>query len=163
MTTDAPARPLRKGDRVTPNPNYAGLPAQTLGRIFIVDKVNPKNVRTTAEDGGRGTNFPADAYVRVQPGETAPDVTARLRRELPLGRPYEPAVHFTLGEIVTLKTAFRDWGTDEPLIVFKDGGDKVNVTKLGGDNDRYVRVPKAGLVKRDRSWLAERLMDEATA
>jgi hypothetical protein len=164
--TAAPTRKLAKGDRVTPDPDFPGLPAHTLGSIYIVEKVNPKNVIARPETGGgRGVNFPADAYLRVQPGQTVSDVARATATPVP----FEETTFFTAGEIVTIKRAVgargETWGTDDPMVVIRDGGQRtVNVTKLGGaDDDRYLRVPRAGLTKRDIGWLTERLMEEATS
>lgn len=143
---------LRSGDRVYVDPEYPNVGGSVLGRVFTVDKVNPKNVRCTAEDGGRGINYPAESLKRYEGGDV-PAAAAVL------GRPYEPIEFFTAGEIVTLKRAWKDWSTETPLVVLQDKVNKVNVTLLGGDGDRYLRVGREGLERRSVEWLAEALLE----
>lgn len=142
-------RLFSKGDRVYVDPAFDGAAAGVLGRVFVVDKVNPKNVRCHAEDGGRGINYPKEALKLYEGGE------------VPVGRPFVPIADtefFSAGEIVTLKRAYKDWTAETPLVVLVDKVNKVNVTLLGGDGDRYLRCPREGLVKRDLDWLAEALI-----
>lgn len=140
------------GDRVHVDPEGLGVPPGVVGRTFVVAKVNPKNVKCSATDGGRGINFPA--YLLV-PG----DAPAAPARAAVVGLPFVPREFFTLGEVVTLKRPMAGTPADLPYVVMKDDGrGKVNVAPLGGDRDRYVRVPTAGLVKRDLTWLAEHLV-----
>lgn len=141
-----------KGQRVAVDPDFPGAARDVLGRTFVVQKVNPRNVQCTAEDGGRGINYPKESLVALADGEQAPGLTPR---------PYVPREFFTCGEIVTLNRPFKHWTTDQPMVVLADKGNRVNVTPLGGDADRYVRVPPAGLTKRSVEWLAERLVDMA--
>jgi hypothetical protein len=144
---------MKVGDRVVVNPD-SGAQRSVLGRVYVVDKVNPRNVRCKAEDGGRGINWPAELLLPA----TEENIAAQSNSP----RPFQPVEFFTLGEIVTLKLPFRDFDTEVPMVVV-GGRDKVNVAPLGGANDRYVRVPSSGLVRRDREWLATRLLEEVTA
>lgn len=141
---------FRVGDRVTPVSDER-IPAGCRGRVFIVRKVNPKNLRCDAADGGRGFNCPAALLVAA----TEENVKAGGA----VSRPFVPREFFSLGEIVSLKRPWRDWTTETPLVV-TGGRDKVNVTLVGGDKDRYLRVPSSGLVRRDRGWLVEALEAE---
>lgn len=150
---------FRRQQRVTVKPECAHrAQASVMGRVFVVEKVNPKNLQCSAEDGGRGINYPKDMLMAAPaPGEPLP--------EIPIGRPYEPAREefFVAGEVVTLDRAFKDFGTNTPMVVLQDKGTKVNVAPLFGDGDRYVRAVPTGLTKRDATWLAERLLDRVTA
>lgn len=144
---------MKRGDRVVTVADPS-IPRSVAGRVFIVEKVNPKNVICRAEDGGRGINYPKTLL-------TAATDDALAASSAP--RPFVPVEHFEVGTIVTLTRPYRDWTTETPLVVIGGRGDKVNVTLIGGDHDRYVRVPaRSGLVRRDLAWLAERLLDEAT-
>src|SRR5437764_13157364 len=118
---------FQEKDRVTPRDDER-VPASCRGRVFIVRKVNPKNIQCDATDGGRGINFPADLLAPA----TEENIDAGRR---PVSRPFEPREVFTLGEIVSLKRQWRDWTTDTPLVV-TGGRDKVNVTVIGGPGDR---------------------------
>lgn len=150
---------FRRQQRVIVKPECAHqAPSGVMGRVFVVEKVNPKNLLCQAEDGGRGINYPKDSLMPAPPpGEPLP--------EIPLGRPYEPAreEYFAAGEVVTLDRAFKDFGTNTPMVVLQDKGTKVNVAPLFGDGDRYVRAAPTGLIKRSPAWLAERLLDRVTA
>lgn len=133
-----------EGDRVTPV-NTVGVPPETLGRVFVVVKVNPKNLRCCAEDGGRGINFPPHILL------PATDENVAAGRKL---QPFTPVEFFDAGQIVTLKRPWRSWATDTPLVVLKDDGKgKVNVTLLGGADGQYLRISSAGLEKRGLAWL----------
>lgn len=137
---------MRPGDRVVVNPDYPGVRANVLGRVYVVDRVNPKNVVCRPEDGvGRGINYPKESLLPATDENIAKAAAPR---------PYEPREFFTCGEIVTTKVPVKGREADEPFIVLKDDGNKVNIALLGGDNDRYWRMPASGLVKRDRTWLA---------
>jgi len=138
--------PFKLGDRVTPA-NVDGVPPQCLGRVYVVRKLNPKNIRCEAEDGGRGINFPAHLLL--------PATDENVAAGNSLGVPYESREYFNPGEVVTLTKQWKDWTTDLPLVVLVDKGDKVNVTPLGGADGRYLRVGPRGLVKRDLRWLYE--------
>lgn len=148
-TTD---RKYKIGDRVTPDPAAPNVPAATIGRIFKVTKVNPVNIQAEAEDGGRGINYPASILLPADQAPTGPAATV-------LGRPFEPIEFFTLGEIVTFTpgSAPKGYTDTSPFVAYKDDGKKVNVTPLGGAEDRYWRANRRILVKRDLAWLTEQL------
>jgi len=142
---------LKPGDHVYVDPNFPGAAADVLGREFIVQKINPKNVKCAAVDGGRGINYPATSLV-VYDGGGIPG-PERVQQQ--------PVEFFTAGEIVTLARPWKDWTTETPLVVLADKGRRVNVTPLGGAGDMYLRTPHVGLVKRDLAWLTERLVEQA--
>lgn len=150
-------RKFKVNDRVTPDPAALGVPASTIGNVYVVKKTpggSRKNYQCDAEGGGRGINFPAEMLL---PADAAPSGAAAV-----LGRPFEPTAWYEVGEVVTFKRPPSGYTDKSPFVVFKDSGEKVNVTPLGGAEGRYWRVPKRGdlLVKRDLAWLAERLVDE---
>lgn len=151
------------GDKVTPKADAYGVPKDTLGRVFEVTKVNPKNTKAKALDGGRGINFPQEILVAATDENVAAGEAARGSV---FGRSVEPVrdEFFKPGEIVTLKRPWRDWTTETPLVVIADKGRKVNVVPLGGAAElgRYLRVPPTGLEKRSRGWLAALLIEVET-
>jgi hypothetical protein len=154
-------REFKVGDRVTPVADpYGdlGIPNDTKGRVFVITKVNKVNNKASAEDGGRGINFP-DAILAPATDENV----AAGRGSLNGSRPYVAREEYDTGAIVTLKRAWRGISTDDPFVVVKDGGGKtVRIVKLGGDAGRYLRIPPTGLVTRDVEWLAERLVETVT-
>jgi hypothetical protein len=153
MDTNTQTRKFTIGDKVTPDPDAHGIPKATVGRIFIVRKVNPKNILCDAEDGGRGISYPAEVLLPATDENLAKATTAR---------PFVPREFFVCGEVVTFaRSAPKGFDLDSPFVVLKDNGEKVNVAPLGGDEDRYWRVPHAGLTKRNIVWLTESLLDRA--
>lgn len=155
MTVTTAVRPFKPGDRVHVDPQYPGAPRSVLGRTFVVKKVNPKNVSCESTDGGRGINYPKDSLVLgdAERGTGAPGSPV-------IGVPFVMPEFFGLGEIVTLKRPMPGTPADLPYVVIKDDGrDRVNVALVGNNDGRYVRAGRTGLVKRDREWLATRLLD----
>lgn len=142
---------FKVGDRVVVNPEYSDIvPAQTLGHVFKVYKVNPKNVRCESETPGmRGINYPAYLLMPAPPaGES-----------VPIGRPFQSREFFALGEVVTINadglnmlrgSTLQEVDEATPMVVVKEG-EKVMVTKLGGWDDRYLKMPPRTLVKRTLS------------
>jgi hypothetical protein len=153
MPTPAPlAIRYRVGDKVTPDPDGFGVPADTLGRVFTVAKINKVNMRCTADDGGRGINFPPSLLIPA----TEENVNKAFKP-----RPFVKREFFHAGEIVTVNRPNRKLDTRQPMVVIKhDGGERVNLARLGGEGGRYWRWPATDLVKRDTAWLAERLIEE---
>lgn len=146
---------LKVGAKVTPIANDERVPAECRGRVFTVDKLNPKKAKCSADDGGRGINFPYELLTEA----TDENVEAGKG---PITRPFEPREFFDPGEVVTLATAWKDWDTEKPLVVIKDGGGKrVNVAPIGGSDGQCLRVPPTGLVRRDIEWLAGALLERA--
>lgn len=153
--TDLP-RATWKGQRVTPDRDFPGLPSHTFGKVYKVERVNRVNVVAQPESPGeRGVNFPAEAYIVLAADEQPQSAGVAV------ARPFQSREFFLCGEVVTLKRAYKDWGVGTPMVVLKDNGEKVNVTPLGGDGDRYLRIAGEGLVKRDLGWLTEVLVDAA--
>jgi hypothetical protein len=141
-----------KGDKVVPNPEFAErMPSGVLGRVFTVEKVNPKNLRCSADDGGRGINFPAEILKAYNP-------------DVPLGpqisRPFVERELFHEGEIVSLRNDFKQWTTSMPMVVIREGDKRIRIAPLGGAEGRYLLMPPSSLVKRDKMWVAERLLEE---
>lgn len=58
-----------------------------------------------------------------------------------------PYVHFYAGEIVRVTKGGDKH--DGLWVVLVDKGERINVTRLGGDGDRYLRVPRSWLAKVD--------------
>ena len=134
------------GDKVTPDPKNDRVHTEARGQVFIVEKVNPKKTIARPQGGGRGLNYPHDFFVEA----TKANLDAGKR---PLTVPFKPREHFTCGQVVTLKKPWHDWDTGTPLVVLADKGKRVNVTLLGGDGDRYLRVAPSELTVRDSAWL----------
>ena len=143
------AQRFKVGDKVTPVHDDERVPNDTRGRVFTVRTRNPKKVKCDADDGGRGINFP-DEILRP-----ATDENVKLGQG-PFTRPYVPPVFFDIGEIVTLTRPYKDITVDTPMVVIADK-QRVNVTKLGGDDGQYLRANRENLVKRDLAWLREEL------
>lgn len=141
-----------KGDKVVPNPAFAErMPSGVLGRVFTVEKVNPKNLRCSADDGGRGINFPAEILMAYDPD--APPAAI-------VSRPFVEREIYHEGEIVSLRNPFRSWGTDIPFIVIREGDKRIRIAVLGGSEGRYLLMPPSSLIKRDKMWVAERILEE---
>ena len=92
--------------------------------IWTIKSFGPKNTVVIPENGGRGLRAPHWMIKDVTDEVT---VTA-----LPLPEYYTP------GELVRI-TEGRYVGL---YVVLADKGEKVNLVLLGGDNGRYVRMPK---------------------
>ena len=100
------------------SPKYPG--------VWIVESNGPKNASLKPEDGGRGLRCP-HSMVRLDDGK-GPSVT--------------PVTMFAMGQTVTIGDRFPGIY----VVVKDDGGARLNVARLGGDGDRYVRAARA-LVK----------------
>jgi len=142
-----------RGDRVAVDPNYPGVPRTVTGRVWIVDRVNPVNIVCRPEDGiGRGINYPKASLIALGAGDpppAAPAVTT-IARSLDT---------FVVGEIVT-----STYGpvAGQPLVVLRDNGERLSAAPLGGDKDRYVRLSKTSVTRRDIAWLTQHLADQAS-
>jgi hypothetical protein len=145
MSTDT--RTYRVGDKVTPDPSGYGVAPSVIGKVFTVAKVNKVNLTCTSDDGGRGLRYPPNLLLPATPENLeAP----------PIARSFKKLEFFQGGEIVTVSGRHAE--PDTPYVVTKCDGEKANVVKLGGDNDRYWRGPVSMLTRRDFEWLADRLM-----
>ncbi len=136
----------RKGDRVYVDPATPGAARNVLGKVWIVDRVNPVNVVCKPEDGiGRGINYPRTSLRPIEG-----DVPVPVRAET-----VDIPAYFVGGEAVA-----TDWpkGRDKVWIVNRDNGDTVSCLPLGGDGGRYARLPKSGITRLSLADVAERLV-----
>lgn len=53
--------------------------------------------------------------------------------------------HQVAGAFVKTTRAGKSFGKDTVFVVLADKGDRINVTKPGGDGGRYVRMPRSYL------------------
>ena len=91
--------------------------------VWIVESNGPKNASLKPEGGGRGLRCP-HSMVLPDNGE---------------GPAVAPVEMFSLGETVTIGSKFPGVF----VVIRDDGGPRLNVAKLGGDNDRYVRAARS--------------------
>lgn len=112
------------GDKVGVNhPDYPG--------VWTVVSQGPKNSLLVPEAGGRRLRVPHNLL--IEPGA-------------PMSWSDAPTTVFHVGEVVRILDG-RFAGT---YVVIRDtGGDKVNVAKIGGDEGRYIRALRGGLIKVD--------------
>ena len=97
------------------SPKYLG--------VWIIESNGPKNAALKPEGGGRGLRCP-HAMLRPDDGK---------------GPAIVPVQMFAMGETVTIGDRFPGiW-----VIVKDDGGVRLNVAKLGGDGDKYVRAARS--------------------
>lgn len=109
----------KPGDKVSvDHPKYPG--------IWTVKRTGPVNAVLTPAGGGADLRAPMSLL--IDPTETSAITLAAL---------YNP------GEFVRI--AAGKWAG--LWIVLKDGGDKVNLVKPGGDGGKYLRAIKHGLVR----------------
>lgn len=103
--------------------------------VWIVESNGPKNASLKPEGGGRGLRCP-HTMLRLDDGK-GPVVT--------------PVVMFSLGETVTI-------GERWPgiyVVIKDDGGVRLNVARLGGDSDRYVRAARSQVKRVNVKVVAE--------
>jgi len=124
-----PAPAVRKvGDRVSvDDPKFPG--------VWTIKSIGPKNTVLTPENGGRGLRAPHYLIVDAREGD-AP------------AAPAVPFVDYHAGEVVRVE-GFGGKYANDLWVVLVDKGEKVNVAKLGGDGNRYLRVGRRSLVKVD--------------
>jgi hypothetical protein len=102
--------------------------------LYKVTNRGPKNYTLSPvnTDGspasGRGAKMPGYLLHQYNPNA-------------PAGRRPVPGPHFVVGELVTIR------GRDGVWVVLADKVDKVNIVKLGGDGDRYLRAHPAALTR----------------
>lgn len=97
--------------------------------VWIVESNGPKNATLKPEGGGRGLRCPH----------------SMLRPDDGTGPPAESVQLFSLGETVKIGASFPGI-----YVVIKDvGGPRLNVAKLGGDGDRYVRAARSQVQRID--------------
>ena len=103
--------------------------------VWTVVSNGPKNALLMPEGGGRRLRCPHTMVVRDD-GK---------------GPVIVPVEMFTLGETVKIGPKFPG----VYVVIKDDGGPRLNVAKLGGDNDKYVRAAR-NQVRRVRGFFAER-------
>lgn len=97
------------------DPKYVG--------VWIVESNGPKNASLKPVGGGRGLRCP-HTMLRLDDGR-GPIVT--------------PVEMFSLGETVSIGDRFPGIY----VVIKDDGGNRLNVARLGGDGDRYVRAARS--------------------
>jgi hypothetical protein len=97
--------------------------SQKYPGVWIVQSNGPKNATLKPEGGGRGLRCP-HSMIRPDDG-TGPVVV--------------PVEMFALGETVTI----GDRWAGIYVVIKDDGGIRLNVAKLGGDGDKYVRAARS--------------------
>lgn len=103
--------------------------------IWTIQSVGPKNCVVIPKAGGRGLRAPK--WMIVDPNyDAAPPVPET-----------EAYVSYYAGEVVRI-TGFGG-KYDGLYVVLVDKGERVNVAKLGGDGNRYLRIPRRSLTKVD--------------
>ena len=108
--------------------------------VWIVESNGPKNATLRPEGGGRGLRCPHTMVIRDD-GK---------------GPVVVPVEMFSVGETVKIGPRFPG-----VYVVIKDaGGPRLNVAKLGGDGDKYVRAARSQ-VQRVAGFFAELKPDES--
>jgi hypothetical protein len=97
--------------------------SQKYPGVWIVESNGPKNAALKPVNGGRGLRCP---HSMLRPDDGKGPIIA-------------PVVMFALGETVTI-------GERWPgiyIVIKDDGGPRLNVALLGGDDNRYVRAARS--------------------
>lgn len=114
---------------------------------WIVKSNGPVNAVLVPENGGRGLRAPhyllTDAPVTLTNGMTL--------TEVPM------PTFFELGEVVRV----LDGKFAGLYVVIADKGEKVNLAKLGGDKDRYLRTTKRGIERVSLQDVARELAERS--
>lgn len=95
-----------------------------------ITKINPKNILITMENGKRVNSHPSFLSDLAE-GAEVPGRYESTVADLAL------TPHLTAGSLARLK------GQAGLFVVLADKFDKINVARLGGDNDRYFRASRA--------------------
>lgn len=152
------------GDHVTPDASSPRVPLRTVGVVYRVTAVPGGSRKKVAAvpvspPGARGINFPPELLLPAANGEADRQkfvVATPLQRRI-VGPP------LVEGSIVTIKKAWRDYRTDEALVVLRNtSAGRVSLGRLGGDDHRAFTCPTGWVVQRDLNWLAEHLLEGAT-
>lgn len=99
------------------------IDSQKYPGVWTVESNGPKNATLKPEGGGRGLRCP---HAMVRPGDGKGPVVV-------------PVQMFAMGETVTIGDRFPGiW-----VVIKDDGGVRLNVAKLGGDGDKYVRAARS--------------------
>lgn len=99
--------------------------------VWVVVNNGPKNATLEPVNGGRKLRCPYSLLTDPVEGAKVPMPELFAEGEL---------VRINDGKFAGLWVVIKD-----------DGGNKVNLAKLGGDNGRYLRTTKRGLVRIDIS------------
>lgn len=91
--------------------------------VWTVESNGPKNATLKPDNGGRGLRCP-HTMLRLDDGK---------------GPTSEPVVVFGLGATVTLGARFPGIY----VVIKDDGGPRLNVARLGGDDAKYVRAARS--------------------
>jgi hypothetical protein len=118
------------GDRV-------GVASTKYPGAWTVESLGPVNTLLSPDGGGRKLRVPHHMVTALSESKTEATVV-----------PLPEQTFFDPGELVRV-TEGRFAGL---YAVIKDsGGDKVNLARLGGDDGRYLRAMRHGIVKVDPS------------
>ena len=129
MSTTTTTTTRKAGDRVSiDDPKFPG--------VWTIKSIGPKNTVVVPEAGGRGLRAPHYLIIYPVEGDSP---------SFPEAAPFVP---FYAGEVVTV-VGFGGKYEGDHYVVLTDKGEKINVAKLGGDSDRYLRVGRRSLVKVD--------------
>ena len=120
---------LYVGQRIELNP---AAPDSYRNETYRVVKINPKNVKIEGEKTGRLVNSHPQFLL------LADDQTPAAPKPFTMTHEFTPRM--TLGTAVTVRGGIRNYAPDTVWVVIKNGTDRTNVAKLGGDNDIYWRV-----------------------
>jgi hypothetical protein len=105
--------------------------------VWTIKSIGPKNVVVIPDAGGRGLRCPRWMLKNVD--DAAAAVAAQAA----------PYVAYAAGEVVRVIKQATKTDTDALWVVLVDKGEKINIAKLGGDDNRYLRVPRSWLAKVD--------------
>ena len=107
----------------------------TYPGVWTVTKVNPKNLKLSQADRGRGLNAPKSMCIPAGDATDAPVASA-------VGIPMRSLPYLMPGTAVVYNgPPMKGVATGDHLVVLRDKDDRVNVTHLGGDDGRYWRMP----------------------
>lgn len=102
--------------------------------IWTVTKVNQVNMKL--EQNGARLNAHPSFLTKADPN--MPETQRATVSVGTLG-------HQVAGAFVKTTRAGKSFGKDTVFVVLADKGDRINVTKPGGDGGRYVRMPRSYL------------------
>lgn len=112
---------FKVGDRVSiDHPNYPG--------IWVIKKLAPVNA--TLENADTGRPLKAPRTMLIEPSNVRVDLAPMHE-------------YYSMGELVRI-SAGKFSGL---YVVLDDRGEKLRLVRLGGDNNRYLRVTKRGLTR----------------
>ena len=133
------------GDRVICNP--AEVSARYCGVVYTVTSIARVNVVLTPEGGGRGVRIHPSVLLPA-PAAAHAAVGARVAGMVDIPEP------LSAGAVVTVASV-RWKGDDGPYVVLRDDGDRTQVAPLGGDGNRYWRIPRVWITPLDRGTVRD--------